>query len=351
MSKLLIERELFEINNLISPEIKRYGEEIFLFDISINQEVIIEQFKIEENNFIKTDLNFKNIKKIKDILFLFKGDSFKVKKIKNIIFDKKIVKNKKACYNFSIFWGNIMDIEEIENIIKDENIIEKELNQHYNLIKKINTVKSKFNKLILYSVFLEMLILPIIIFFYSSFLFNFHILMPLLMSIIYIGGYIEIGLEKEETFLGYFLKSRVKKKMKKLGINENDKLFNFLKKFNLNNETIEEVNEYYNNLKSKRSKELFFEKYGYSDYLYTKILKYIKENNIEELKTNKHKLSKLISKSVFENYCIEEISNLLQEKLKKERSVRKNQILNIFKEDEEILEKEKKNYKKAIVEI
>ena len=87
MIDLTIDNKKYTIEEIYIEETTLLEKDILLFNISIEEDLLIKQLKKTNNNkYIKTEHKFSNLNKIKDILALFNGNKFKALEInKNTI--------------------------------------------------------------------------------------------------------------------------------------------------------------------------------------------------------------------------------------------------------------------------
>ena len=249
-------------------------------------------------------------------------------------------------------WRNKMNAKlnlvDIEYIIDNKNIFKEEYKKHKELKKQIE------NKQILYKI--PFFFVGVVEFF-----------APLFLSIIFLNFLPSLAIiaiavvsfciyffnifENERTYIGSIFNYISQKKLQKKGIEKDSDLFYFLKDFYLSNKDIDEAKEYYDNIEDKY-KKLFFERYSIYNYIYNRILSYIGDVPVEELKENKNKLSQIIAKADLDNQEVEYIKEELQYILGQERENRQKEILNLFEEDEKLEEVQRKESKnKVLLEI
>tara|TARA_B100000073_G_scaffold342226_2_gene344955 strand:- start:2188 stop:2997 length:810 start_codon:yes stop_codon:yes gene_type:complete len=267
---------------------------------------------------------------------------------KDELFDIKLNKKEKDV-RINLIRRILMKIEEIEEIKNNKNFLEKEFANH-NVIKEKLSSKQKFYHIPFFIVGVFEFFLPLFLMGILAAHININVLFGATFIAISIFSYIVKMIATERTYIGSLFNFFTKQKLKNKGIKKDSDLFNYLSEYYLNEKEINETYEYYINLKSDKS--LFFERHYVDNYIKNRIFDYISFNSVEYIKENKNKLSEIIADLNLDDYDISEIKDELKYKLNQEREKTKQDILKIFKEDEILEEKEKKELKnKVLLEI
>lgn len=223
-----------------------------------------------------------------------------------------------------------MNIEDLKYIINNKNHIK---NVNIDILTKDNSSMLKSFLLIaggLYEIFG--------IFLTVAFLFtNSGEIYFLSVLINFFCAYAVICFNKEPLLVSFF-KVLQRRKILNSNVKKEDEIFNILMNHEYSHSQIEKILEYYNSLNG-HEKEYFIKKTKIENYIFIKVIEYIKNNDIQSIQDNKEELTQL----VFDSFNEEDINEILVT-LKNKINNNKNQKL-------EFINTLNKNNKQIIKEI
>lgn len=132
------------------------------------------------------------------------------------------------------------------------------------------------------------------------------------MFINFFISYFFIYINKEQLFICFFLKLQ-KIKILNYNIKEKTEIFNLLMNPEYSNSQIDRIIKYYNSL-DEYEKDFFVSQKGINSYVFSLVIKYIKDNNIEYIQKNKEELTNLVF-DFFNEEDIKEILTILKNKI------------------------------------